>query len=88
MAATEREKHEKERDNFQRDLDDNRQFHRPQEHTFEAPASGPRGGDAKPIVGGTSAGFLFLDTGGEKRLDQTQVQTLLTELQAAFQAVS
>lgn len=88
MSLTEREKHEKERDDFQKDLDENRQWHRPQQHVFEVEATGPAGGDANPITGGTSAGFLFLNTHGQKRLDQTQVATLISELRAAFQAVS
>lgn len=88
MATSEREKHLKDRDDYQKNLDDNRQWHRPQEHTFEVDATGPRGGDAKPIVGGTAGGVLFLNTQGEKRLDKESVHTLIGELQAAFQAVS
>jgi hypothetical protein len=42
-----------------------------------------QGREAKPIEGGTAAGFLFLDTHGEKRLDQAQVHTLIQELEAA-----
>lgn len=86
--ASARENHLQERDKFQQDQDSNKSWHRPQEHTFESPAQGPSGKDAKPIVGGTAAGFLFLDTGGEKRLDASQVHTLIGQLQAAFQAVS
>jgi hypothetical protein len=85
---TEREKHLQERDEFQEDLDPNRQWHRPQEHTFEVPVSGPKGREATPIVGGTAAGFVFLDTHGEKRLDATQALTLIGELEAARLAVS
>jgi hypothetical protein len=89
VSTSNREKHLHARDNFQKDLDDNRQWHRPQEHTFEVDATGPQGGDAKSqIVGGTAAGFVFLDTHGEKRLDKDSVHTLIGELQAAFQAVS
>lgn len=86
--ASEREKYLAERDKFQEEQDSNRVWHRPQEHTFEVPAVGPKGGDANPIVGGSAAGAVFIDTGGEKRLDQAGVATLISELQAAFQAVS
>jgi hypothetical protein len=85
---TEREKHLQERDEFQQEQDPNRQWHRPQEHVFEAPATGPAGRDAKSIEGGTAAGFLFLDTHGEKRLDQAQIHTLIQALEASLQAVS
>lgn len=88
MATSEREKHLQERDKFQEDQNPNRAWHRPQEHVFEVPAQGPKGADAKPITGGTAAGFVFLDTGGEKRLDQTQVGNLIQALQAAYLAVS
>ncbi len=88
MAGSEREKHLQERDEAQVERDSNRQWHRIQEHTFEVPADGPKGGDAKPITGGTAAGYVFLDTGGEKRLTQDAVYTLIKELEAAKQAIS
>ena len=88
MAAkvkSERNKLLEDRDKFQKAQDDNRQWHRPQEHAFEVDVTGEK---AKPTVGATAAGTLFLDTQGEAQLDSTQVATLIQELQAAFQAVS
>lgn len=83
-----REKHLKERDDFQEEQDPNRQWHRPQEHTFEVDAQSPTGKDTKPVVGGSAAGYVFVDTQGPVRLDKEQTHTLILELQAAFQAVS
>jgi hypothetical protein len=84
-AKPEREKALEERDHFQEDQDSNRSWHRPQEHQFSVDVSGEK---SKPIVGGTAAGTLFLDTNGEAQLDSEQVHTLISQLQAAFQAVS
>jgi hypothetical protein len=89
MALSEREKALKERDKFQEEQDPNRQWHRPQEHTFEVPVSDPDGSDSKrPVEGGTAAGYAYINTHGEKRLDRTQLLTLVGELDAAAQALA
>jgi hypothetical protein len=78
-GKTASEKHADERDKFQKDLDSNRQWHRPQEHKFEVAG----------VTGESAAGTLFL-TVGKETLDlcSSEVQTLIQELGAAFQAVS
>lgn len=52
--------------------------HRPQEHHAEF----------EGIEVNTLAGFAYVKTSGEVKLDQAGVFTLIKELQAAFQAVS
>ncbi len=87
--ATTLESREKELHDFQKGLDKNRQWHRPDQAVVSVDAQGPRGGqDVKPIEGFTSGGALFLDTHGQKQLSQEQLSTLIGQLQAAFQAVS
>jgi quercetin dioxygenase-like cupin family protein len=52
--------------------------HRPQEHHA----------DVEGVEVHTLAGYAYVNTHGEKKLDQAGVFTLIKELQAAYQAVS
>jgi hypothetical protein len=90
MAVSEREKHEKELRNLQDENAKRRMAHRAAEVHAEVPVTTPSGKDdkVKPVEVHAFGGYVYLNSHGEKRLDQTALVDLQQKLAAAFQAVS
>jgi hypothetical protein len=88
MAVSEREKHEKETRELQEANDRRRSEHRASEVHAGVPATNAKGDETKELEVHAFGGFVYLNSHGEARLDQTGVFDLQQKLAAAFQAVS